>query len=70
MKLNSLLITCGSVRSVTLMLDWIFQMYIALRFMTGFALGLEFVPGPGIYISIYLGIVEIALYNEEGLEDE
>ena len=45
-------------------------MLLALRFMTGFAVGLEFAPAPGIYFSIYLGIVEVALYNEEEMEDE
>ena len=45
-------------------------MSIAIRFMTGFALGVEFAPAPGMYFSLYLGIAEIAFYNEEGLEDE
>jgi hypothetical protein len=38
--------------------------------MAGFALGLEIAPAPGIYVSLYLGIAEVAFYNEEGLEDE
>lgn len=38
--------------------------------MTGFALGIEVAPAPGIYFSLYLGIAEVALYNEEGLDDE
>jgi hypothetical protein len=45
-------------------------MSIALRFITGVAVGLEFSPAPGVHLSLYLGIVEIAFYNEEGLEDE
>lgn len=45
-------------------------MSLAIRFMTGFAVGLEFAPAPGIYISLYVGSVEVALYNEEEMEDE
>jgi len=45
-------------------------MSIAVRFMTGVALGFEINPGPGVYISVYLGIAEIAFYNEEELEDD
>jgi len=43
---------------------------LAFRFMTGFAIGFEFAPAPGVYFSAYLCIVEVALYNEEGLENE
>lgn len=45
-------------------------MSIAVRFMTGFALGLEINPGPGVHVSLYLGIAEVAFYNEEELEDD
>ena len=45
-------------------------MSIALRLMTGFAVGFELAPAPGMYFSLYLGIAEIAFYNEEELEDE
>lgn len=45
-------------------------MSIAIRLMAGFALGFEINPGPGVYVCIYLGIAEIAFYNEEELEDD
>lgn len=45
-------------------------MSIAIRFMTGFAVGLEFAPAPGVHLSLYLFIVEVAFYNQEELEDE
>ena len=45
-------------------------MSIAIRFMTGVSVGFEFAPAPGVYVSLYLGILEIARYNEEELEDE
>lgn len=45
-------------------------MDIAIRFMTGFALGLEFNAAPGVYFCLYLGIAEVAIFNEEEMEDE
>jgi hypothetical protein len=45
-------------------------MSIALRLMAGFALGFEIAPAPGIYVSLYLGIAEVAFYNEEEMENE
>ena len=45
-------------------------MSIAIRLMAGFALGFEINPAPGIYVSLYLGIAEIAFYNEEEMEDD
>lgn len=45
-------------------------MSIAIRFMAGLALGFEVNPAPGIYVSLYLGIAEIAFYNEEEIENE
>jgi hypothetical protein len=38
--------------------------------MTGFAVGFELTPGPGVYLSLYLGFAEVAFYNEEELEDD
>jgi hypothetical protein len=38
--------------------------------MTGFVLGFEITPAPGMYFSLYLGIAEFAFYNEEELEDD
>lgn len=45
-------------------------MSIAIRLMTGFVLGFEITPAPGMYFSLYLGIAEFAFYNEEELEDD
>ena len=45
-------------------------MSIAIRLMAGLALGFEVNPAPGIYVSLYLGIAEIAIYNEEEIENE
>jgi hypothetical protein len=45
-------------------------MEIAVRLMTGFALGLEFNAAPGVYFCLYLGIAEIAFYNEEEMDNE
>ena len=45
-------------------------MSIAIRFMAGLALGFEVNAAPGIYVSLYLGIAEIAFYNEEEIENE
>ncbi len=45
-------------------------MSIAIRLMAGLALGFEVNPAPGIYVSLYLGIAEIAFYNEEEIENE
>jgi len=43
---------------------------IAFRLMAGFTLGFEVSPAPGVYFTVYLGIAEVAFYNEEELEDE
>lgn len=45
-------------------------MSIAIRLITGFVLGFEINTAPGVYVCIYLGIAEIAFYNEKELEDE
>lgn len=45
-------------------------MSIAIRFMTGVALGFEINAAAGVYLSLYLGILEIAFYNEEEFDDE
>jgi hypothetical protein len=45
-------------------------MDIAIRWMTGFAVGLEINAVPGVYFCLYLGIAEIAFYNEEEMNDE
>lgn len=44
-------------------------MLMAIRLMTGAALGFEITPAPGVYVTIYLGILEIALFNPEELEE-
>lgn len=44
-------------------------MLMAIRLMTGAALGFEIAPAPGVYVTIYLGILEIALFNPEELEE-
>ena len=44
-------------------------MSIAIRFVTGFILGFEFSPAPGVYLCVYGGIFEMAFYNEDKLED-
>lgn len=45
-------------------------MSVAIRLMAGFAVGFELTPAPGIYLSLYLGIAEVAFYNEEEMKDE
>jgi hypothetical protein len=37
--------------------------------MAGIALGFDVNPAPGVYVSIYLGIVELAFYNPEEIEE-
>lgn len=44
-------------------------MIMAIRFITGIALGFDVNPAPGVYVSIYLGIFEIAVYNPEEIEE-
>jgi hypothetical protein len=44
-------------------------MSVAIRFMAGLAFGFEINSGPGVYLCIYLGIAEIAFFNEDKLED-
>jgi len=44
-------------------------MVMAIRLMAGLALGFDVNPAPGVYVSIYLGIVELAFYNPEELEE-
>lgn len=41
---------------------------ISGRFITGFALGFDLAPLKGVYITIYLGIFEIAFYNGDEIE--
>lgn len=43
---------------------------ISGRFITGFALGFDIAPLEGVYLTIYLGIIEIAIYNEEVVNEE
>ena len=45
-------------------------MSLAIRLMAGFALGFEINAAPGVYLCIYLGIAEIAFYNEEEMKNE
>lgn len=40
-------------------------MTIAFRLLCGMGLGIEFAPAPGVYCTLQLFIVEIALFNEE-----
>jgi len=42
---------------------------MAIRLMAGLAVGFDVNPAPGVYVSIYLGIVELAFYNPEELEE-
>jgi len=42
---------------------------MAIRLMAGLALGFDVNPAPGVYVSIYLGIIELAFYNPEELEE-
>lgn len=44
-------------------------MSLAFRWMGGLAFGFEINAGPGVYLCIYLGIAEIAFFNEDKLED-
>jgi len=44
-------------------------MSVAIRFMGGLAFGFEIISGPGLYLCVYLGIVEVAFFNEDKLED-
>ena len=44
-------------------------MHIAIRFMTGFALGFEIAPTKGVYIGLYLGILEVVFYNDSVIEE-
>lgn len=44
-------------------------MVMAIRLLAGLALGFDVNPAPGVYVSIYLGIVELAFYNPEELEE-
>jgi hypothetical protein len=37
--------------------------------MGGLAFGFEINAGPGVYLSLYLGIVEIAIFNEDKVDD-
>jgi len=36
--------------------------------MTGFAIGVEFAPHTGIYLCLYLGIMEVVFCNEKEIE--
>jgi len=42
---------------------------MAIRLLAGLAVGFDVNPAPGVYVSIYLGIVELAFYNPEELEE-
>jgi hypothetical protein len=44
-------------------------MVAAIRFITGIALGFDISPAPGVYVTIYLGIFEIAFFNPEEIEE-
>ena len=44
-------------------------MTIVFNFITGFVVGFDIAPAPGIYVVVSLGIVEIAFFNDE-LVDE
>ncbi len=44
-------------------------MVMAIRLLAGIALGFDVNPAPGVYVSIYLGIVELAFYNPEEIEE-
>jgi hypothetical protein len=44
-------------------------MSIAVRFSAGFILGFEIGSAPGVYLNLYLGIMELAFYDEDKLED-
>ncbi|CAB4161179.1 hypothetical protein UFOVP729_35 [uncultured Caudovirales phage] len=44
-------------------------MVMAIRLLAGLAVGFDVNPAPGVYVSIYLGIVELAFYNPEELEE-
>lgn len=42
---------------------------MAFRFIAGFVLGFEINPAPGVYVCLYLGIIELAFYDEDKVED-
>jgi hypothetical protein len=42
---------------------------MGFRLMGGLAFGFELNAGPGMYLCVYLGIVEVAFFNEDKLED-
>lgn len=44
-------------------------MVMAIRLMAGLAVGFDVSPAPGVYVSIYLGIFELAFYNPEEIEE-
>lgn len=44
-------------------------MSLAIRFTCGLVFGFDALPAPGVYVSVYLGIIELAFYNEDKLED-
>jgi hypothetical protein len=44
-------------------------MTMAARFLAGIAFGFEINAAPGVYLSIYLSIIEIVFYDEDKLED-
>ncbi len=44
-------------------------MVMAIRLLAGLAVGFDVNPAPGVYVRIYLGIVELAFYNPEELEE-
>ena len=44
-------------------------MSVAVRLITGFALGFDLWADKGIYVHLYLGFIEMVFYNEDELED-
>jgi hypothetical protein len=44
-------------------------MVMAIRFLSGLAIGFDISPAPGVYLSLYLGIFELAFYNPEEIEE-
>ena len=45
------------------------ELAFGVRLMSGFVLGVEFLPLDGVYIDLSLGIFNIVIYNPEELED-
>ena len=43
-------------------------MTLLVRFITGAAVGFELTPSDGVYLVVYLGIIEIAFCNEKEMD--